>query len=149
MSKSSRDRPEPQETLQGMLCSLAGLVFLVIAGFCYASHVAFLERAERAEGVVVKLNAGAAHPEIEFTSRAGARVSYPQGGFHGSYEVGERVHDLYDPASPGNTATTDYFGAQWSGVIITLALATGFLAQGLYKIYWVRAARRRGPAPAR
>jgi hypothetical protein len=47
-----------------------------------------------ADGIVTKLNAGGAHPEIEFTTPDGQTVSYPQGGMIGGYKPGDHVRVL-------------------------------------------------------
>jgi hypothetical protein len=94
-----------------------GLMFVVVgAGLLFeAAHAAqdvqqFLEKSVRVEGVVSKLNAGGAHPEIEFALPSGKRVSFPESGWI-SYRAGQRVHVLHLPDDPEGTARLDDPGA--------------------------------------
>src|SRR5262249_35098816 len=86
----------------------------------------------RAEGVVVRLNAGGSHPQIDFTAASGAKISYPQGGLIFGYRPGQKVRVLYNPNNPGKTACIDTTGALWAvpillaGIGLFLAL-TGFV----------------------
>ncbi|SIT42944.1 conserved hypothetical protein [Paraburkholderia piptadeniae] len=74
---------------------------------------AFLGSAVTAPGRVVALNAGGSHPQIEFVTRRGERVSYPQGGWIAGYKVGDKVNVLYLESSPRSSATIDRVGAVW------------------------------------
>jgi hypothetical protein len=102
----------------------AGLVF---AGAATAvSRRSFARAATSATGVVTRLNAGGSHPEIEFTTASGTKVTYPQGGLIFGYRPGQEVRVLYNPQDPAKTACVATFGVLWfvplmlSGIGITL-----------------------------
>lgn len=75
----------------------------------------FLDAALKARGVVVALNAGGSHPQVEFTNIKGEQISYPQGGFIFGYRVGDKVTVFYLDNSPNPQA--DRFGAVWESSI--------------------------------
>jgi hypothetical protein len=62
---------------------------------------------------VERLNAGGTHPQIQFTTPAGDRVSYPQGGLIFGYEPGQTVRVLFEAHDPKGTAQIDAIGALW------------------------------------
>ena len=67
-------------TLKSIVFTLIG-VGLMISALCWAASTwRFMARAKAASGLVVKLNAGGAHPEIRFTTATGQTIEYPQGG---------------------------------------------------------------------
>jgi len=112
----------------------AGLVF---AGTATAlSKRSFTRAASVASGVVTRLNAGGSHPEIEFMTTSGTKVTYPQGGLIFGYRPGQQVRVLYDPQDPSKTACVDSFGAMWFvplmltglGVCLLIAGATSLLS---------------------
>lgn len=82
----------------------------------------FVQHAARANGVVVALNAGAAHPEIEFTSASGEKISFPAGGFI-SFRKGQRAAVLYRREDPYRGPRLDHFGQLWAPLIISASLA--------------------------
>ena len=77
------DTPRDNSALHGsksIVSTLVG-VGLMISAVCWAVFTwQFVTRAASAQGVVVKLNVGGAHPQIRFTAAAGEVVEYPQGG---------------------------------------------------------------------
>ena len=110
---------------------LGGVVVLcVAAGIGFATQ-RFTSRAARAEGVVARLNAGGSHPQIEFTTASGTRVSYPQGGFVFGYRVGQTVQVLYDPDDPAHTARVGTVGALWFVPILLLGIGVAFVLSGI------------------
>jgi hypothetical protein len=92
---------------------LVGIGLIVVSGVAAAAKRGFVKSATASEGVVVRLNAGGSHPEIEFTTAAGRKVSYPQGGFIFGYRPGQKVRVLYLADAPAQTASVDAFGALW------------------------------------
>jgi len=110
---------------------LGGVVVLcVAAGIGFATQ-RFTSRAARADGVVARLNAGGSHPQIEFTTASGTRVSYPQGGFVFGYRVGQTVQVLYDPDDPDHTARVGTVGALWFVPILLLGIGVAFVLSGI------------------
>ena len=93
--------------IRSVICGLVGLSLLVIAGYMAYWRYEFLPQAQRAPGVVTKLNAGGSHPEIEFTSADNQVISYPQGGMISGYEVGQPVQVLYLAEDPEMTAVVN------------------------------------------
>ncbi len=93
--------------------TLAGLG-LMIGTMCWAiSAQRFVARAASAPGVVVRLNAGGAHPQVRFTAAAGQVIEYPQGGMIWGYRVGDAVQVLYDPQAPATDPVLNTPGALW------------------------------------
>lgn len=105
---------------------------LVIAGaIAVALQVnRFIKDSIVAPGRVASLNAGGAHPEIEFTTAVGQKVSYPQGGWIGGYKPGDWVRVRYRPEAPRQTATLDRFGALWFWPTLLLLFGVGGLWAG-------------------
>jgi hypothetical protein len=99
--------------LVGALFILIGIGLLVAAIRSGATRREFVREADSADGVVVGLNAGGSHPQIEFTTSSGQKISYPQGGFIFGYRPGDRVRVLYRPGDPAKTACVDAPGALW------------------------------------
>ncbi|MDP3409817.1 DUF3592 domain-containing protein [Bosea sp. (in: a-proteobacteria)] len=79
----------------------------------------------RAQGEVIELNAGPAHPQVRFTTATGATVSYPQGGLV-TQHVGDQVTVLYDSANP-HDAVLDTVAARYGFAILDTVLALVFL----------------------
>ena len=108
-----------------------GLALLVVAVILGARTRAFVLRATAAPGVVEYLNAGGSHPQIQFTTPAGVRVSYPQGGLIFGYKPGQAVRVLFEQHDPAGTAHLDAFGALWFDSIGLSFIGVMFLLAGL------------------
>ena len=104
-----------------------GVIFLVIAAVIGWSTRGFLQTAIAVPGEVVSLNAGGSHPQIEFVTKTGERVSYPQGGMIYGTKVGDKVTVLYLSEAPARTATIDRFGAVWNRTLMAAILGVGFI----------------------
>ncbi|MGI3744637.1 MAG: DUF3592 domain-containing protein [Janthinobacterium lividum] len=117
--------------IRSVICGLVGLSLLVIAGYMAYWRYEFLPQAQRAPGVVTKLNAGGSHPEIEFTSADNQVISYPQGGMISGYEVGQPVQVLYLAEDPEMTAVVNDRGALWgtSALLGLMGLAFALVAR--------------------
>jgi hypothetical protein len=91
------------------------LIFvLIIAGFLLAGFVLwvrtkrFIDKAHKAEGVVIKVkkvpfeNRDTFSPVVRFTTNDGRALSFtdPVSRFPAEFEVGERAQVLYDPQDP-------------------------------------------------
>jgi Protein of unknown function (DUF3592) len=118
--------------LVGVLFVLLGIGLLIAAVTFAARTHGFKRDAAAAEGVVVRLNAGGSHPQIEFTTAAGQTISYPQGGFLFGYQPGDRVRVLYSPGEPARTACVDAFGALWFTSLLLGAMGLCFVGGGLF-----------------
>jgi len=112
------------------------IVFLMVgAGLLVAAVVngvairGFISRA--ASGVVSHLNAGGSHPEIEFTTASGEKISYPQGGLIFGYRPGQPVRVLYGQENPRGTARVDAFGALWFTPLMLLGLGLALIIGGV------------------
>jgi hypothetical protein len=128
-----------------VLSTIAGGVFLLVSGVSALSTRAFVDRATRAEGVVVSLNAGSAHPQVEFALPSGEKLSFPAGGFI-SYNKGERAKVLYRPEAPSETARLDDFGELWLPDLASALLGSVVLLFGLNGLRSAR--RRKAPPPS-
>jgi hypothetical protein len=60
-------------------------------------------------------------------TKAGERVSYPQGGMIYGTKVGDAVTVLYRPDAPARTATIDRFGAVWNWPLMAMIFGVGFI----------------------
>ncbi|NYF22936.1 hypothetical protein HDC36_004426 [Xanthomonas sp. JAI131] len=110
---SNHSSPHIGKMLLGLLFALIGIGLLGIAVNLALNRHAFLARARIADGVVSRLNAGGSHPEIAFTTGAGEKISYPQGGLISGYRQDQRVRVRYLPERPAGSAIVDDPGALW------------------------------------
>ncbi len=123
------------------LFAAVGVVLLVIATWVHARERAFVRAAERATGTVTELHRdvdadGTTYfPVVSFRTRAGDSVTFRSsaGSNPPSYEVGERVEVLYDPADPQRAKTSGFFALHIGAFVFTL-LGTIFTAVG--GIWW-------------
>ena len=95
-----------------------GILLIVVALLLGVRTRAFVGRATAVPGVVERLNAGGSHPEIQFATPAGDRVSYPQGGLIFGYKPGQTVRVLFEAHDPQGTAQIDAIGALYFGSIV-------------------------------
>jgi hypothetical protein len=115
---------------KGVLPMLVGVALLVAAAVLGARTRTFVHSAVAVKGVVESLNAGGSHPQIQFTTPSGERISYPQGGLIFGYKPGQEVRVLFDPHNPASTARIDTIGALWFDSILLSLLGLAFLAAG-------------------
>jgi hypothetical protein len=116
------------------LCSL-GLgcfLLLVLVGDVWSTY-RFVATAARAGGVVIELNAGAAHPQVKFELPSGESVEFPANGYI-SYRVGQAAMVLYSPDEPQKSARLDDFGDLWMDKIFDALVALTFIGLGLLKL---------------
>ena len=114
-------------TVKIIVFTLVGLA-LMVSAVCWAiSTRHFVARAAAAPGVVVKLNAGGAHPEIRFTTAAGQVVEYPQGGMIWGDQMGDHVEVLYTPENPTGSAVLNRPDALWGFVAMDFLMGAGFV----------------------
>ncbi|MCO8325626.1 DUF3592 domain-containing protein (plasmid) [Burkholderia cenocepacia] len=111
-----------------------GVAFLITAAIIGWSTRGFLQTAIAVPGEVVSLNAGGSHPQIEFVTKAGERVSYPQGGMIYGTKVGDKVTVLYQPEAPARTATIDKLGAVWNWTLMAAIFGVGFILFALMNL---------------
>jgi len=95
-----------------VLLAILGSLLVGLAAFIACDRVAFLREASGVPGTIVSLNAGPAHPNVEFTTSVGQTIQFSENGWI-SYRVNDRVRVLYDPADPEHTAWVDDPGALW------------------------------------
>jgi len=98
---------------KAILLAGVGILLLVVALLLGGRTRAFVRRATAVPGVVEHLNASGTHPQIQFTTSAGDRVSYPQGGLLFGYKPGQTVRVLFEAHDPKGTARVDAIGALW------------------------------------
>ena len=114
-----------------LIAMIIGLAFLASAAISAHSTRSFLRTSIVAPGKVVALNAGGSHPQIEFVTRSGERISYPQGGMISDLKTGDTVRVRYRPGSALVTATLDRFGAVWYWPLMFSYMGFGFFGCGL------------------
>ena len=125
---ASTPRENPAlRTLKSIVFTVVG-VALMVGALCWgASTRRFVARAATAPGVVTKLNAGGAHPEVRFTTAAGETVEYPQGGMIWGYHAGDHVEVLYEPGNPAGSAVLNRPGALWGFVAMDFLMGAVFV----------------------
>jgi hypothetical protein len=114
----------------GVLSLCAGCLLAVITVVDAWSTREFIRSAQRADGVVTELNAGAAHPQVQFQLPSGEKVEFPASGDI-SYSKAQRAPVLYLPEDPFRSARLDDFGDLWMPMIIRTGMALVFIALGL------------------
>lgn len=114
------------------LLIVAGVGMLGMALLDARSTRLFIERAQRAEGVVTSLYAGAAHPKVEFKTPAGDPVTIAGTGFT-RHRQGQSVRVLYLPNLPEH-AKLDEPGVLWFSACMTGLLGAALLAAGCIKL---------------
>jgi hypothetical protein len=117
-----------------------GYLFPIIGGVLSIGAIAsgiwtyrFIQMASRAEGTVIKLNAGRAHPEIQFLPAGESQPVTFSGSGSISYGIGDKVKVLYikDPTIPaGYSYSVDTPGSLWFGTGIMTMLGTTFSIVG-------------------
>ena len=122
------------ERAKAIVFLLVGVGLIVAALVTGAGVRRFVAGSDVVRGRVSRLNAGGSHPEIEFTTRAGESVSFPQGGFIGGYAPGDQVEVRYDPADPRLTARLDSFGALWFAPMLLSVLGLGLGLAGFLNL---------------
>ena len=121
-----------QTTIDQQMQKLMGTLFPLIRVALLVGTVVsvrFINNASRAEGTVIKLNAGRAHSTIEFTPVGESKVEFSGAGWI-DYGVGDRVPVLYlkDPESPsGYQINIDTIGALWLNQIVGTCLGISFV----------------------
>jgi hypothetical protein len=112
----------------------SGLLLLGFAARNAVTTYSFVRRAVRADGTVIALNAGGAHPQIRFITPDEQVISYAQGGLIFGYKPGDAVRVLFDAMDPGGTATIDAFGAVWFNTLLLGVLGTIVISTGLSNV---------------
>jgi hypothetical protein len=120
--------------MAGVTFLVCGAVLVSVALALAAGRRDFVRTASVANGVVVRRNAGGSHPQIEFLTGSGQKVSYPQGGLIFGYKPGDNVRVRYDPAVPGTSACIDAFGALWAFPLFLGGIGLLFLVFGLASV---------------
>jgi hypothetical protein len=125
------------KNLIGTLFPIIGVGLLLVAIVSTPFTYCFINKASKAQGKVVRLSAGGAHPVIQFVPAAGAAVEFSGSGFI-TYNVDDKVTVLYlkDAQSPSGFQTTiDTPGALWFTPLLLTWIGTGFVISGLYAKY--------------
>jgi hypothetical protein len=122
------------QKLLGILFPILGVVLLLGASIEALMTHRFITLASRAEGEVVRLNAGGAHPVVRFAPAGKAVIEFSTSGYI-NYAVGDRVTVLYlkDAQDPSMTwAKIDTPGALWFEEIHLVGLGAAMTLAGLY-----------------
>ncbi len=112
------------------------------AFYLYQDKQAFLKRAETVQGTVVELISKRSDksttyaPVVAFATKAGNKIEFTSSVSSNppSYNEGESVEVLYDPANP-NDADINGFASLWLGTLILGILGTVFFLIG-FGIIW-------------
>jgi hypothetical protein len=104
------------QRLIGMIFPFVGLASVLLATVLAVSTNNFINTASKADGKVVRLTAGGAHPVVQFVPISGEKpVEFPAGGMI-NYKVGDQVTVLYvkdSQNSAGLKTNIDNPGALW------------------------------------
>ncbi|MDN7429391.1 DUF3592 domain-containing protein [Burkholderia sp. AU45388] len=119
---------------KGISAIVIGVGLLVAAAISAQSTRAFLRTSIVVPGLVVKLNVGGYHPEIQFTTKAGQHISYPQGGIVTKVELGQRVEVRYQADDPDGSATMNVFAAIWDSTIVFASMGVVAIACGIMNL---------------
>ena len=122
------------QKLLGILFPILGVVLLLGASIEALMTHRFITLASRAEGKVVRLNAGGAHPVVQFVPAGKAVIKFSDSGYI-NYAVGDQVAVLYlkDTQDPSIIwAKIDTPGALWVEEIHMVELGAGIIIAGLY-----------------
>ncbi|KPJ32088.1 hypothetical protein BMUNKI379_25150 [Burkholderia multivorans] len=119
---------------KGVAFVVIGVGFLIAAAINVQLTREFMRTSIMVPGEVVKLNAGGYHPEIEFVTKAGERVSYPQGGIMSKMAVGDRLQVRYLAENPIPTARIDRFDSIWGNAVFFAVFGLGFIVCGLINL---------------
>jgi hypothetical protein len=127
---SIASQPHRVGPFRGIMLALAGTGTLLLTSLEIRSRQQFEEQARRAEGTVVALYAGPAHPKIEFEDAKGEKVTFPGGGWT-SHRTGDHVKVLFLADDPLATAELDEPGSHWVFTSATGVVGLGLLVGGL------------------
>ncbi|MCA8017965.1 DUF3592 domain-containing protein [Burkholderia metallica] len=119
---------------KGISAIVIGMGLLVAAAISAQSTREFLRTSIVVPGLVVKLNAGGYHPEIQFTTKTGQQISYPQGGIVTKVELGQRVEVRYQADDPDGSATMNVFAAIWDSTIVFAFLGVVAIVCGIMNL---------------
>jgi hypothetical protein len=125
---------ERKEEMIGILFPIIGAMILLLAIFSTVYTFLFINIASRAEGKVVRLAAGGAHPVIQFMSDEKRSVEFSESGLV-YYAVGDKVTVLYLKKDLQNNIfepTIDTPGALWFTPFFLTFMGGIFLALGLF-----------------
>jgi hypothetical protein len=93
-------------------------IFLIFNGVSnYLQTTKILRDDVVAPGMVTRLNAGGSHPQIQFRTKNGKIISYPQNGFIFNFHQGDIVKVIYNPRQPSNHPTLKSFSLLWGATI--------------------------------
>jgi TM2 domain-containing membrane protein YozV len=141
-----------------IICAFAGIGGLIIGGYEYSDTRAFLDKAEKAEGTIVRLELLSAesgvykrssvsyYPQFIFQTHAGEIIEMTSsvGVSNPSYySPGEIIDVFYDPSNPYDAKLSTFFQL-WAGTLLFFAAGVAFLIFPLgYGIYRFLEVRRR------
>ena len=114
-------------SIKSLVLAAIGAAFLIAAGYAGWQRSRFIATSTVADGRVSALNAGGSHPQIDFVTTGGEKISYPQGGLIFGMHVGDAVRVRYDPAAARATAVVDQFGALWAVPLVLTFFAACLL----------------------
>lgn len=119
---------------KGISAIVIGVGLLVAAAISAQSTSAFLRTSIVVPGLVVRLNAGSYHPEIQFTTKTGQQISYPQGGIVTKVELGQRVEVRYQADDPDGSATMNVFATIWDSTSVFAFLGAVAIVCGIMNL---------------
>ncbi|RBJ74216.1 hypothetical protein C3L29_033870 [Pseudomonas sp. MWU12-2534b] len=112
-----------------------GVILAVWSAASIDERFAFIEASVAVQGTDVRLTPGEHHPLIEFVTKGGERVSFPESFV--TVMVGDTVPVRDDPARPLASTSVDTFTNLWLESIISIAFLYGGLkVETLLRMPW-------------
>jgi TM2 domain-containing membrane protein YozV len=143
-----------------IICAFAGIGGLIVGSYEYSDTKAFLDKSEKAEGRVVRVellstesgvgvqkrSSISYYPRFTFQTHAGeiiemtSLVGVPNASY---YSPGEIIDVFYDPSNPHDAKLSTFFQL-WAGTLLFFAVGVAFLIFPLgYGVYQFLGIRRR------
>lgn len=145
MERPTRREPGPgrenalnTEQFKGSVIGVVGVALLIGATVAGLWKLDFMRRSIVVPGRVAALNAGGSHPEIQFVTRAGERISFPAGGWISGYKAGDAVTVRYRSDAPRRSATLNAAGSIWAAPSGMAIMGLWFVWGGLSAFWWTK-----------
>lgn len=135
MSADNNQESLKLKSFSAWLGMATSIVLLAISAYMGLARQTFLSEADIAPGMVISLNAGGAHPQIEFAASDGKTYRYPQGGMIYGYRTGQAVEVLYLQKNPQLTAVISDTGAIWGPAALIALIGLGFGVLSMLTFY--------------
>ena len=111
-----------------------GIGFLVFAAISARYTRDFVQSSVVVPGRVVNLKFGGHHPEVEFVTKDGRRLSLHQSAFF-SVDVGDQIQVRYRLDAPLQTARLDVFSSIWGDSVVLSLMGLAVIAGSMLSFF--------------